>query len=119
MDIDGWKAYKLAQWARVAGTLPGLSLSQTGQHEATFILGYSHPDLPGLEQRVIIGRPASVRAKTYTGPPGQAKAIGFVDETVIDGGENVSMKEILAIIECWRANRRYKQLAPQTERSGV
>lgn len=109
MDVNGFKAYVLSKWARIEGTLPGLSFSQTGPDEATFILGYFHFDFPGLEQRIIIGRPAMVRARPYLGAEGRAKESGFVDENVIDGGENVSMKEIEAIIACWKANKRYVQ----------
>lgn len=112
MDVEGFKAYVLSKWAKIEGTLPGLSLSQTGQDEATFILGYSHPDLPGHEQRIIIGRPATVRAADYMGAKGRAKESGFVDEEIVDGGENVPLAEMVKIVECWRAGKRYEPPAP-------
>lgn len=106
MELSGWIKYNHDKWALVKDTLPGLSLSQTGPNEATFILGYSSEEFG--EQRVIIGRPARVVAKTYSGPPGMAKAVGFQDEHVVDGGENVSIAELKAIVECWRQGLRYK-----------
>ena len=93
MNIEGFKAYKLAQWDKVKDSIPGLSLSQTGKDEATFIIGFWSEALG--EQRIIIGRPAF-----------QRRAAGR-DELIVDGGENVSMKEIEAIVAAWRSGKRY------------
>lgn len=93
MDIEGFKAYNLEKWKRIEGTLPGLSVSQTGANEATFILGFWSEAVG--EQRVIIGRPALQAVRPNR------------DALVIDGGENVSMREIEEIVACWRVGKRY------------
>ncbi len=106
MSPDDWKAYNLAKWAQVEGTLPGLSFSQSGPDETTFILGFSGPGVG--EQRIVVGRVAFTRARAYMGGKGRAAETGFEDKEVIDGGENVSFDEVKRIVECWRGGKRYE-----------
>lgn len=100
-QIPEWKARKLAQWERIAGSIPGLQFVRFGEQQTTHMLTCS---TEAFYESVLFGRLPTVERRPARGV---REARMIVAEPLID----LTDEEIDELLSRWASGRSALELS--------